>query len=174
MAAKAKPAAKKSAEKKPTAKKPTAKESAAKKPARKQIELKTKFTGASVDAFIDQVENEQRRLDAREVLALMQKLSGAPPRMLGPSIIAFGHSVLTYPDGRTLDWCEIAFSPRKANLVLYLMDGYEKAAGLMAKLGKHKVGRSCLYLNRLADVDRDVLSELIRQSLAMVRKGASK
>ena len=132
-------------------------------------EPKTRPTGASVTAFLDAVENPQRRADAKAVLKLMKALSGLKAEMWGSSIVGFGRQDLAYADGRTLDWPLIGFSPRKANLVLYLMDGYDDYAAMLAKLGKHKTGRSCLYVNKLADVDMKVLEDLIKASLERQR-----
>jgi len=168
MAAK-KPAAKKPAAKKPAAKKPAAKKPAAKKPAAKKTELKTKPTGASVDAFLATVTPDQRRTDARELVALFERVVGAPARMYGSAIVAFGDTVLRYDSGRTLDWFLAGFSPRKASLVLYLFDGHDEKEALLAKLGKHSTGKSCLYVNTLADVDRAVLEELVRTSVSHVK-----
>jgi hypothetical protein len=136
-------------------------------------EPKTRPTGASVAAFLDAVENPQRRDDARVVLKLMKELSGLKAEMWGPSIIGFGRQDLTYADGRTLDWPLLGFSPRKANLVLYLMDGYDDYAATLARLGKHRTGRSCLYINKLADVDMKVLADLIKASLGRPERAAS-
>jgi hypothetical protein len=127
-------------------------------------ELKTKKTTASVAAFIDAVENDARRADAKTVLKLMREVTGERPAMWGPSIIGFG----TY-QGPTGPWPIVGFSPRKANLVLYLMDGYDNEP-LMKNLGKHKTGRSCLYINKLADVDMAVLRKLVEKSVAAMRK----
>lgn len=132
-------------------------------------EPKTRPTGASVTAFLDTVEHPQRRADAKAVLKLMKSLSGLKAEMWGTSIVGFGRQDLTYADGRTLEWPLIGFSPRKANLVLYLMDGYDDYAAMLAKLGKHKTGRSCLYLSKLADVDMKVLEDLIKASLERQR-----
>jgi hypothetical protein len=128
-------------------------------------EPKTRPTGASVTAFLDAIENPQRRADAKAVLKLMKSLSGLKAEMWGTAIVGLGRQTLTYADGRTLDWPRIGFSPRKANLVLYLRDGYDDYAATLAKLGKHKTGRSCLYVNKLADVDIKVLEDLIKASL---------
>lgn len=130
---------------------------------------RTRPTGASVAAFLAAVEPPQRRADAHAVLDLMADLSGLEAEMWGPSIVGFGRQDLTYADGSTLDWPVIGFSPRKTSLVLYLMDGYEGHAALLARLGKHKIGRSCLYINKLADVDAKVLRELVRSSLKRQR-----
>lgn len=128
-------------------------------------EPKTKRTGASVTAFLDAVENETRRADAKVVLKLMKAATGEKAEMWGPSIIGFG-SYKT-PTG---DWPRLGFSPRKANLVLYLSSDYPQHAGLMKKLGKHKTSVACLYINKLADVDMGVLEELITRSADWMRK----
>jgi hypothetical protein len=137
-------------------------------------EPKTRPTGASVTAFLDTIENPQRRADARVVLKLMKELTGLKAEMWGTSIIGFGRQDLTYADGRTLDWPLLGFSPRKANLVLYLMDGYDDHAATLAKLGKHKTGRACLYVNKLADVDMKVLADLIKASLGRQRESSTR
>jgi hypothetical protein len=132
-------------------------------------EPKTRPTGASVTAFLNSIDDPRRRADARVLLKLMKELSGFKAEMWGPSIVGFGRQDSTYADGSTLDWPLLGFSPRKANLVLYLMDGYDDHAAMLAKLGKHKVSRSCLYLNKLADVDMKVLADLIKASLGRRR-----
>jgi len=118
-------------------------------------EPKTQRTKASVPAFITAVEDETRRKDAKAVDKMMRDVTGEKPAMWGPTIIGYGEY-----DGPTGKWPRIGFSPRKANLVLYIMDGYE-GEPLMKKLGKHKTGRSCLYINKLADVDEGVLREIV-------------
>ncbi|HQN09470.1 MAG TPA: DUF1801 domain-containing protein [Thermoanaerobaculia bacterium] len=132
-------------------------------------EPKTKKTDASVAAFLDAVADPRRREDAREVLALMKRITGEEPKMWGPSIVGFGSYTYTYASGQTGDWPIAGFSPRKQALTLYLMPGFEKDADLMKRLGKHKTGKSCLYLNRLADVDAGVLEELVRRSVERMR-----
>ncbi len=128
-------------------------------------ELKTQETAASVDEFLAGVENTRRREDATEVVAIMRELSGLEPKMWGKSVIGFGSYDYTYASGRSGTWMRIGLSPRKQNLVVYIMDGYSEREALMAKLGKHKTGKSCLYLNKLDDIDRDILRKLIRTSL---------
>lgn len=128
-------------------------------------EPKTKRTGASVTAFIDAVENDTRRADAKVVLKLMKAATGEKAEMWGPSIVGFGSHKT--PTG---DWPRLGFSPRKANLVLYLPSDFPQHAALMAKLGKHKTSVSCLYINKLADVDMDVLGEIITRSADWMRK----
>ncbi|MGH6978813.1 MAG: DUF1801 domain-containing protein [Brevundimonas sp.] len=127
-------------------------------------EIKTTPTDVAVNAFIEAVENPVRAADTRAVLAMMERITGEAPRMWGPSIIGFG----SYR-GPTGDWPLVGFSPRKANLVLYIMPGFAEYADLLARLGKHRTGSSCLYLNRLADADPAILRELINRSVASVR-----
>ncbi len=128
-------------------------------------EPKTQKTKASVTQFIAAVEDETRRKDAKAVDKMMREITGEKPAMWGPSIIGYGEY-----DGATGKWPRLGFSPRKANLVLYIMDGYE-GEPLMKKLGKHKTGRSCLYINKLADVDEVVLHQLAAKSWkAMAKK----
>lgn len=133
-------------------------------------EAKTQPTGASVDAFFDAIPDPRRRADARAVDALMRELSGEAPHMWGSSIVGYGRYDQVYANGRTAPWPRIGFSPRKAALVLYLMPGFEQQAGLLARLGRHTTGRSCLYLKALADVDATVLRALVADSLARMRQ----
>lgn len=132
-------------------------------------ELKTKKTDASVEAFLDGVADPRRREDARVVLGLMKRITGEEPKMWGPSIVGFGSYTYSYASGQTGDWPIAGFSPRKQALTLYLMPGFEKDADLMKRLGKHKTGKSCLYLSSLADVDAGVLEELVRLSVERMR-----
>ena len=132
-------------------------------------ENKTKVTKVSPMAFIDAVENAQRRKDCRELVALMRNVTGHPPKMWGPSIVGFDRRHYEYESGREGEILLTGFSPRKQALVLYLGPGLENKR-LMAKLGKHKVGKGCLYVNTLDDIDRDVLRTLIEESVAAMRK----
>jgi Domain of unknown function (DU1801) len=126
--------------------------------------MSTKPTKVSPAAFISKLPNEQQRKDARELVAMMRKASGKPPKMWGPSIIGFGSYHYIYDSGREGDICRIGFSPRKPSLVLYIMSGLSQKT-LMAKLGKHTTGNSCLYIKKLDDIDRSVLRQLIAKSL---------
>jgi Domain of unknown function (DU1801) len=130
-----------------------------------KAELKTKPTIISVSTFIDAVADEKQRADAHKIAATMERLSGHKPKMWGPSIIGFGSYHYKYDSGREGDMCRIGFSPRKGNTVLYLVDGFEGHAALLEKLGKHKTGKSCLYIKRLSDVDESVLEQLVVKSL---------
>ncbi len=131
-------------------------------------ENKTKVTAVSPAAFIKQVD-ERRRKDCQELMALMRDVTGHPPKMWGSSIVGFGQYHYTYESGREGDILMTGFSPRKQNLVLYLGPGIENAS-LMARLGKHKAGKGCLYLNKLDDVDRTVPWTLLEESVAIMRK----
>jgi hypothetical protein len=124
---------------------------------------KTTRTSASVADYFAAVADETRRADAKAVDRMMRDISGEKPAMWGPSIIGYGEWVNTNTLG-TAPWPKIGFSPRKANLVLYIMSDELAADPLMKKLGKHKIGASCLYLNKLADVDQKVLRELTLKS----------
>lgn len=133
-------------------------------------EPRTRPTDASVEDFLASVPDERRRADARAVLAMMQRVTGAPPVMWGPSIVGFGAYRQPYANGRALEWPVAAFSPRKQDLTLYIMPEFDQYGGLLARLGKHRHGKSCLYLKRLADVDLGVLEELVAESVARVRE----
>ena len=132
-------------------------------------EARTQPTDASVEAFIAAVEDERKRADARAVAEMMTEITGAPARMWGPSIVGFGTYHYRYASGREGDFFETGFSPRKRALTLYVMAGFSAYEALLARLGKHGTGKSCLYLKRLEDVDRDVLRELLARSVAFIR-----
>lgn len=137
-------------------------------------ELKTKENDGDVEAFIDGIGDEQRRADCRTLLQLVSQVTGQEPKMWGAAIVGFGHYHYSYASGRSGDWFRVGFSPRKQNLTLYLMDGFDEYASLLAKLGKHSTGKSCLYVKRLSDVDLDVLKQLVTLSFASVGgEGAS-
>lgn len=123
---------------------------------------KTRQTDASVDAFIDALPLEQQRDDSRTLVKLMGRITKAPPRMWGPSIIGFGSVPLKYASGRELDWPVVAFSPRKAALTLYLSSDIKRHQQLLDQLGRHKTGQGCLYVKRLSDVDMKVMEELVK------------
>lgn len=133
-------------------------------------ELKTKPTGQSVVDFINQVEDEVKREDCFKLLALMQEVTHEAPRMWGSTIVGFERYVYKYASGKTGEWPIVGFSPRKQNLSLYIMAGFDDYEELLAKLGKHKLGKSCLYVKRLADIDMEVLKELVSQSVQYMRE----
>ena len=128
-------------------------------------EAKTKPTGASVQAFIKRVPDEGRRRDSLELVKVMKQVTKAEPKMWGPSIVGFGSHHFVYASGREGDWPLAAFSPRKQELTVYILGGFPRYAELMAKLGKHRTGKACLYINRLSDVDPTVLKQLIAESM---------
>jgi len=128
----------------------------------KLAEIKTKETSASVEDFINSVKDETKRNDSLTILKMMQKASKEKPKMWGSSIIGFGNKIYKSPaTDREVEWFKLGFSPRKANLTLYLVACIKKYATELKKLGKHKTGGGCLYINRLADVDIKVLEKLI-------------
>lgn len=129
-------------------------------------ENKTKETQASAADFIDAVPDPVRRGDAAALSAMMARLSGEPPRMWGPTIVGFGSYHYRYDSGREGSMARIGFSPRARELVLYLLDDFPLCAPLLERLGKHKTGKCCLYIKKLADVDQDVLEQLVAASLA--------
>ena len=131
---------------------------------------KTVKNNASVKEFLDSIEDAAKRKDCKEIAKMMRKASGKNAKMWGGSIVGFDEYHAVYESGRELDWMRIGFSPRKQAITLYIMDGFEKYDELMEKLGKHKTGKSCLYIKRLSDVDTDVLNELITESLKHFEK----
>ena len=130
---------------------------------------KTTATTASVDAFIDKHPKEEMRDDSRVLMALMQELTGEEPHMYGPSIIGFGTYHYTYPSGHSGSAPLVAFSPRKPELVLYVGQAVLEPE-VLAKLGKHKATKGCLYVKKLADIDLKVLKAMIKKSIAVTRK----
>lgn len=133
-------------------------------------ELKTKVNDANVWEFLESVPDEKKRDDSLAVLALMREVTGEEPKMWGTSIVGFGSYHYQYESGREGEFMLVGFSPRKQNLTLYIMPGFERYDQLMAKLGKYKTGKSCLYVKKLEDVNQDVLRELVAQSVAFMRQ----
>jgi hypothetical protein len=136
---------------------------------------KTTETGASVDDFLASIENDTRRQDSTMLLDIMRRATGVEPRMWGPAIIGFGRYHYKYESGREGEMLRVGFSPRKANLAVYLIAKNNRLRERMNDLGKHKTGGSCLYVNKLSDVDLDVLEELVVRSwqLAQEEYGAN-
>jgi hypothetical protein len=123
-----------------------------------------------VDDFIDAQPQESVRDDLRVLVKLMKRLTKEEPRMWGPSIIGFGTYHYTYESGREGDMPRAGFSPRKSDLTLYLLGTLHERPDLLKKLGKHRTGKACLYVKRLSDIDMDVLEEMVRLSLAYLKK----
>jgi hypothetical protein len=126
--------------------------------------LKTQETSASVDAFIDKLIDPIQREDTRAISAMMERISGEKAKMWGSAIIGFGSRKLKYESGRELDWMKIGFSPRKGSISLYLTS-LETLADELAKFGKYKTGKGCIYVKRLDDIDQKVLEKMIKKSL---------
>jgi hypothetical protein len=134
---------------------------------------KTQKTDASVSDFLNAVPDERKRRDAYAVLDLMGEVTGEEPAMWGPSIVGFGSYTYKYASGREGEWPLVGFSPRKRNLTLYIMSGFDAYESLLADLGKHKTGKACLYVNKLSDIDQETLRELVGQSVAHVAEAHS-
>ena len=130
---------------------------------------KTKPNTVAPADFIAGVDNNIRRTDAETLLPWFEKITGLKAKMWGPSIIGFGRYHYKYDSGREGDMCMTGFSPRKAKTVLYIMPGYQDMDEMLSRLGKHKLGKSCLYINKLADVDMDVLEEIVRFGVDYVK-----
>lgn len=128
-------------------------------------ELKTKRNKGDVQAFLNSVPDEKKRQDSFAILELMKQVTGKEPEMWGDSIVGFGSYHYKYKSGREGDWFLTGFSPRKQNITLYIMAGFDEYDKLLNKLGKHTTGKSCLYVKKIEDVDVDVLKELVRQSV---------
>ncbi|HYC02406.1 MAG TPA: DUF1801 domain-containing protein [Azospirillaceae bacterium] len=133
------------------------------------VTRKTEPEPVDVAAFLDAVEPAQRREDARTVCALMERLSGQPPVLWSGGMIGFGRYAYRYESGHAGEWFRTGFGPRKAALTLYVMGGFDAHEALLARLGKHSTGKSCLYVKRLQDIDPAVLEELVAASLAHMR-----
>ena len=131
---------------------------------------KTKPTDVSVNDFLDAVESEQRRKDSYRILAMMEGVTGEKAKMWGPSIVGFGSYHYVYPSGNSGDWMLAGFSPRKQALTIYMMAGNARYEEDLKKLGKHKIGKSCLYIKSLDDIDEKVLRSMIKDSIAAVKK----
>jgi len=133
-------------------------------------ELKTKPLKISVTKFLNAVEPDQKRKDAKAVLKLMKDITGEKAVMWGETMVGFGKYQYKYASGQEGEWFVTGFAPRKQNLTLYIMPGFSQYDRLLKQLGKHKLGRSCLYINKLADVDLEVLKKLVSLSVEFMKK----
>jgi len=129
-----------------------------------KAKLKTTVNNASVNAFLNAVENDTKRKDSKHILKMFKEITGTKPKMWGPSIVGFGTYHYKYESGREGDMPKVGFSPRKNALTLYIMAGFSRLDELLSKLGKYKTGKSCLYIKKLEDVNEVVLKELIQES----------
>ncbi len=126
---------------------------------------KTAPTPVEIESYINGLDDPRREVEARDLDAIFREVTGFVPRMWGPSIIGYGRYHYRYATGREGDMCATGFAPRKANHVIYIMPGYADHSTILKDLGKHKIGKSCLYIKKLADVDQEVLKRLIRAGL---------
>lgn len=135
-------------------------------------EAKTKATGGSVPAYLAAIEDDERRKDCKALAAMMKRVTGCRPKMWGESIVGFDGYHYKYASGHEGDCCVVGFSSRKGDISLYLLAGYDDAATqqLLARLGRHKTGKACLYIRRLSDVELPVLEQLIEHSVADTRR----
>ena len=133
-------------------------------------EAKTKPTTRSVASYLDAIDDEARRKDCKALAAMMKRMTGCAPKMWGPSIVGFDQYHYQYASGHEGDMCIVGFSSRKGPISVYMAAGCDIDHALLARLGKHKMGKACLYLNRLADVDLAVLEQLLARSAAETRK----
>ena len=131
-------------------------------------ELKTKPNELNVEEFLNSISAEKRRHDCYAILEMMSQITGFEPKMWGNSIVGFGSYHYCYESGREGDWFLTGFSPRKQNLTLYIMSGFKNYEKLLNKLGKYKTGKSCLYINKLEDINLPTLKELVKQSTGYI------
>lgn len=132
--------------------------------------LKTIPNDASVEEFINSIENVQKRADSQRIIAILSDITGEQPQMWGGSIIGFGKYHYVYKSGREGDWMKVGFSPRKQNLTFYIMAGLPSFTEELNRIGKHKTGKSCLYVKKMADIDEMVLREIVEKSLMKIEE----
>jgi len=133
-------------------------------------ELKTKPTKASVEEYLDTIEDPRRRADCAAISALMKRVTKCEPKMWGPSIVGFGSYHYKYKTGHEGDACLAGFSFRKPEIVVYIAEAFESREELLRQIGKHRTGKVCLYIKRLSDIDVGVLEKLVKASVAEMRK----
>ena len=135
-----------------------------------KVELKTKLNDGAVNEFINGIESELKRNVSFKIIEMMKKITKSEPKMWGDSIIGFGNYHYKYASGREGDWFLCGFSPRKQNLSIYIMSGFNKYENILRKLGKHKTGKGCLYVKNLEEIDLKVLENLLKQSVDYLKK----
>lgn len=133
-------------------------------------EMKTKPTGVSVASYLDGIDSEERRRDCDQLVTMMRRVTGCEPRMWGPSIVGFDSYHYRYASGHEGNMCVTGFSSRKPDISVYLLAGFGGRDALLASLGRHRMGKSCLYIRRLSDVDLDVLEQLVTGSVAECKR----
>ena len=129
-----------------------------------KAENKTKETEASVDTFLANIKDDEKKADCLVLKSMMSRITDSPAKMWGASIVGFGTYHYKYDSGREGDFMKVGFSPRAQNVTVYIIAGFDRYEALMSKLGKHKTGKSCLYIKKLDDIDLDVLEELVKES----------
>ena len=127
-------------------------------------DLKTKRNNKSVETFLNNIEKEKKKQDSFVILSIMKEITHEEPKMWGDSMVGFGEYHYKYKSGREGDWFKTGFSPRKQNIVLYLMSGFKKYEDILSRIGKYKTGKGCFYINKLEDINIEVLKELIQNS----------
>ncbi|PZX51953.1 DUF1801 domain-containing protein [Algoriphagus chordae] len=132
-------------------------------------ELKTKATTESVEDFLNSIEQATRKADGLKLLKIFKEETGEEPVLWGPSIVGFGKYKFKYPSGKEMDWFPVGFAPRKQSISVYIMLGNADLEPFLAKLGKHKKSKGCLYIKKLSDVDEDIFREMIRTSINLVQ-----
>ena len=133
-------------------------------------ENKTKKTDVNPQSYIDAIKKEDRRADCQKLMGMMAELTGCEPKMWGPSIVGFGEYHYKYDSGREGDAIRLGFSSRAQNISIYIMPGYQDFEAELSRLGKHKIGKSCLYIKRLSDVDEAVLKEMMAKGLRLLEE----
>lgn len=133
-------------------------------------ELKTKQTDSSVKTYLNAIEDEQRRADCFALVEIMRKATKMEPKMWGDAIVGFGSYHYKYESGHEGDACRVGFSPRKGDISIYIVPGFEGKEGLLKELGKHKIGKVCLYVKRLSDIKIPILEKLVKDSVAEMRR----
>ncbi|MEX0722367.1 MAG: DUF1801 domain-containing protein [Gracilimonas sp.] len=133
-------------------------------------ELKTKKNDASIEAYLRAIDDPQRKKDCRKIHEMMQEVTGHEGSMWGESIVGYGSYHYKYESGREGDWMQVGFSNRKQSISVYIMSGFSKYDALLSKLGKHKTGKSCLYINKLEDIDEQILEEMIGTSVEYIQQ----
>jgi len=139
-----------------------------------KYELKTKVNNKDVLAFLDSLEDERKKSDSFELLHILTRLSGEEARMWGSNIIGFGSYHYKYASGQEGDWFKIGFSPRKQRFSIYIMSGFDQLSEYLGSLGKHKLGKGCLYVNKLSDINIAVFENLVLQSFELLKSGTQK
>lgn len=134
-------------------------------------ELKTKQTNASVDKFLNSVEDEKKREDMFKLKEMFEEVTGEPAKMWGKKVVGFGKYSYKYASGKTGEWMIVGFAPRKSNITIYIMSGFNEYGEILEDLGPHKLGKSCLYIRRLSYINEEALKKLVKKSFNHLKSG---